>query len=78
MLPRVPPNMPAPPIKWWGNVFYRVWKDWEQLVVVIRVPWWRGPEARLYGSDASLSYPREQLMLSWRVREGWRSGWRAV
>lgn len=77
MLPRVPPNAPPPPMHWWGNAFYRCWMGWQQLVIVIRLPWWRGPETWRAGL-AKLDYPREQLMLSWRAREGWRHGWRAA
>lgn len=78
-LPRVPAGAPAPPIRWWGNVFFRVWKDWEQLVIVIRVPWWRKDPmgacaVQWYGIDVDVA--TQQLVLSWRRREGWRYGWR--
>lgn len=71
--PRVVASMPAPPIHWWGNAFYRVWKGWEQLVIVIRLPWW----SETYTIERD-EISRAQLCISWRRREGWRKGWRAV
>lgn len=85
MLPRVPAGAKPPQIHWWGNAFYRVWKDWEQLVIVIRLPWWREVICRSDNGirrEAGMPYfystwiQREQLMVSWRRREGWRHGWR--
>jgi hypothetical protein len=77
-LPIVPANGKPPPLKWWGNAFYRAWAGpaghaWLQLVIVIRLPWWR--ETYLPETD---DIGRGQLMLSWRSREGWRHGWRAA
>ena len=51
-------------LHWWGALFLRVWRDREQMVLVLRVPCWRVRE-RL-----------EQLCVSWRAGEGWRKGWR--
>lgn len=79
-LPRVPANSPPPPIHWWGNAFYRVWKGWEQLVIVIRLPWWRDDPAARSAADwygLGIEVAAEQLVVSWRRREGWRYGWRA-
>lgn len=63
VISRIHAHAKAPPIHWWGNAFYRLYADFQQLVIVLRLPWW--------GS-------RGQLMLSWRQREGWRRGWKAV
>lgn len=75
-LPRVPADMPPPPGHWWGNAFYRVWAGWEQLVIVLRLPWW----SECY--DLSVIGPgflrKAQLVVSWRRREGWRKGWMMV
>ncbi len=87
ILPRVIAGSKAPPMHWWGNAFYRVWNGWEQLVIVIRLPWWR---YAVHASDivppreegmpyyAQTWMAHEQLTISWRRREGWRKGWRAV
>ncbi len=74
LLPRVPAGAKPPPIRWWGNAFYRVWADFEQLVIVVRLPWWRG-NAWLPAQD---DIGRGQLVVSWRQREGFRYGWRAA
>jgi hypothetical protein len=71
---RVPANGPAPPLKWWGNAFVRVWSDRTQRVIVLRLPWWRN-DVYLAANDY---FGRGQLMLSWREGEGWRKGWRAA
>lgn len=78
-LPRVPAGAAPPPPRWWGNAFYRVWKDWEQLVIVIRLPWHR-TSAGLAALECiyGVQVPYEQLVVSWRRREGWRRGWRAA
>lgn len=73
MLPRVPAGAKPQQIHWWGNAFYRVWKDWEQLVIVIRLPWW----LETYSIELD-EIARCQLCVSWRRREGWRYGWRAA
>lgn len=73
MIPRVPANGPAPPLKWWGNAFVRVWADRMQLVIVLRLPWW----SEQYCIQTDEVGPA-QLMLSWRQGEGWRKGWRAA
>jgi hypothetical protein len=81
MIERIPVGAKPPPIRWWGNVFYRMWKDREQLVIVLRLPWWRGAEPIILGGMLSVwthASRREQLTLSWRQGEGWRKGWRPV
>lgn len=80
-LPRVPAGSPAPPIRWWGNAFVRVWSDFEQLVVVLRLPWWRADPAPRTAADwygLDIGVAAQQLVVSWRQREGWRYGWRAA
>ncbi len=81
----VPANSPAPPLHWWGRVFWRVWADRRQLVVTLCLPWWREARPKALGdipyAGPIAIYPpfgtREQLMVSWRQGEGWRYGWRA-
>lgn len=71
LIPCVPAGGKPPPLKWWGNIFRRVWADRSQLVIVIRLPWW-GWRYRIQTDDMGPA----QLCISWRAREGWRKGWR--
>lgn len=76
-LPRVLANEPPPPIHWWGNAFYRVWMGWQQLVIVIRLPWWRETVVSCAQDWDGADIAIQQLVISWRAGEGWRYGWRA-
>lgn len=40
-IPSVPAGGKAPQLKWWGNVFRRVWADRTQIVIVLRLPRYR-------------------------------------
>lgn len=68
---RVAADYPAPPLRWWGRIFIRVWRDREQIVLTLRLPWWRSAHC-MDCDDVKIC----QRVVSWRQGEGWRAGWR--
>jgi hypothetical protein len=70
LIPCVPAGGEPPRIKWWGNVFRRVWRDRTQLVIVLRLPYW----GRAYCITLD-EWRLGQFCVAWRQGEGWRRGW---